>query len=354
MKKIGLLTFHDEPNYGAFLQTFALSECLKNYGYNVVVIDLRIKNNFPYGFIVKNIAPLINYQIFEKPRKKYLNRSEKKYFSSEELKKNFPICDVYVLGSDQVWNKSITEDLFYSYFFDFLPDSIPRLAFASSFGVAKLDLSAEEASNITKLMKKFSAVAVREHSAIGLCKDYCNINAKLVVDPTFLINDYSVLTGKIKRTNGGGAVCFKFTKGQLFYEFLSNFKKANNIDVSVLNKTLPLKDIKNIPLPSIKKWIKSIVESDIVITDSYHALCFSIIYKKQFIVLPANEQNFMRLSELLSALGLEDRIFYSYDEVLTDDRWTKKIDYKIVYDSLTLKINDSLSYLKNQLSLALK
>lgn len=349
MKTVGLLTFHDEPNYGAFLQTFALSECLKKYGYNVIVIDLRIKDDFPYSFIVKISSPIIKYFIFERPKIKYLNRSDKIYYSSEELSNNFPDCDIYMLGSDQVWNKSITKDLMYSYFFDFLPDNKPRLSYASSFGVGIWHFSSEETHVVKNLINKFKSVSVREYSAIGLLRDYCDVNAKLVVDPTFLINDYSKLAGVIKRNSGGGVVCFKFAKGKQFYEFLGNFTNIHKIEVSVLSKTLPLKGIKNIPLPTIGNWIKSIAVSDMVITDSYHALCFSIIYKKQFIVLPANEKNFMRLSELLSSLGLVERIFYSYDEVLKDDRWKRIIDYQMVYEILSSKIDDSLSYLKAQL-----
>lgn len=350
MKKVGVLTFHDEPNYGAFLQTFALSETLKNHGFDVEIIDLRIKETFQFGFLVKLFSPIIRYFIFEKARKKYLNRSRTKYYSSEELKNNVPNCDIFLLGSDQVWNKDVTAELKYSYFFDFLPDNKPRLSYASSFGMGKWDFDTEETEVIKKLFSKFSAVSVREKSAIDLCNDYCNIKATLVVDPAFLLNDYSILTGKIN-PNKKRVVCFKFTKGEKFYEFLHKFKTINDYKVTILNKTIPIKQIDNIPLPTIKKWIKSIAESEIVITDSYHVLIFSIIYKKQFIVLIANEKNFNRLSELLFDLGLQDRIFNSYDEVLKNNRWTNKIDYHKVQKKLSKKTGDSITYLLTALNL---
>jgi len=353
MKKIGILTFHDEPNYGAFLQTYALSECLKDRGFDVEVIDLRIKETLQFSFLVKLLSPVIRYFIFEKARKKYLNRSKIKYYSSKEIKKNTPFCDIYLLGSDQVWNKDVTGELKYSYFFDFLPDSIPRLSYASSFGMDKWNFDNNETEKIKILFSKFSAVSVREKSAVVLCKHHCGINATLVVDPTLLLSDYSKLTGKIK-VHKKRVVCFKFNKGVEFYEFLRLFKGLNNYKISILNKTLPQKQIGIIPLPTIKKWVKSIAESEIVITDSYHALIFSIIYKKMFIVMPANEKNFNRLSELLSDLGLEDRIFYSYDEVLQNDRWTKEIDYHKVHEILSLKMKDSLSFLINELNTSMK
>jgi polysaccharide pyruvyl transferase WcaK-like protein len=349
MKKVGILTFHDEPNYGAFLQTFALSEAVKNMGYEVEIIDLRIKDKFKYNFIVKLLSPVIWHFIFERARKKHLNRSSQVYYTSEDLIKNPPNCDVYILGSDQVWNKDITADLKYSYFFDFIPDDKPRFAYASSFGMNNWDFNTEETTIVKKLLKKFSGIAVRETSAIDLCKDNCEVDATLVVDPTLLISDYSKLTGTIVQKSNS-VVCFKFTKGNEFYEFLNNFKNCYKYDVSVLSKTMPVKGLNNIALPTIKKWIKSIAESEIVITDSYHALIFALINKKQFIVLPANLKNFNRLSELLTDLGLEDRIFYSYDEVLKDNRWKQEIDYKDVDKRLFEKRDSSLAFLKKELN----
>lgn len=349
MKKVGILTFHDEPNYGAFLQTYALAEAVKKLGYDVEIIDLRIKETFKFNFIVKLLSPIIRYFLFETARKKYLNRSKRFYYTSDDLIKNPPNCDIYILGSDQVWNKDITADLKYSYFFDFILDTKPRFAYASSFGMNDWDFNNEETIVIKNLLQKFSAVAVRESTAIRLCKENCEVEATLVVDPTLLLSDYSKLTGKIRQKDNS-VVCFKFTKGDDFYEFLNTFKKRNKYNVSILAKTMPVKDLNNIALPTITKWIKSIAQSEIVITDSYHALIFSIIYKKQFIVLPANIKNFNRLSELLNDLNLTERIFYSYEEVLKNDRWKTKIDYEKVNQLLAIKVDGSLSFLKKELS----
>jgi len=350
MLKVGILTFHDEPNYGAFLQTYGLSEAIKSLGYDVEIIDLRINKAYKYNFIVKFLSPAIRYFIFETVRKKYLKRTEKIYHSSKELLETPPEFDIYVLGSDQVWNKDITTELKYSYFFDFVNDTKTRFSYASSFGMNEWDFDNAETSTIKRLLGKFSSIAVRESTAVSLCKNNCNLDTTLVVDPALLISDYSKLTGRIIQ-KPKSMVCFKFTKGDSFYNFLREFKAKNNYKVSILAKTLPVNGLSNIALPTVGQWIKSIAEAEIVLTDSYHALIFSIIYKKQFIVLPANIKNFNRLSELLSDLNLTDRIFNSYNEVLEDSRWKSKIDYQKVDKLLTTKVDDSLSYLKQQLLL---
>jgi polysaccharide pyruvyl transferase WcaK-like protein len=349
MKKVGILTFHDEPNYGAFLQTYALYEAVKNLGYDVEIIDLRIKETYKFNFIVKLLSPIIRYFIFETARKKYLKRTVQTYHSSEELINNPPECDVYILGSDQVWNKDITSELKYSYFLDFIKESKMHFSYASSFGMNDWNFDNEETAIVKRLLSKFSSISVRETTAIDLCKDNCDLDATLVVDPALLISDYSKITGSITQKSKS-MVCFKFTKGDSFYDFLREFQAKNIYNISILAKTLPVGNLKNIPVPTIKKWIKSIAQAEIVLTDSYHALIFSIIYKKQFVVLPANIKNFNRLSELLSDLDLSDRIFYSYGEVLKDDRWKSQIDYDKVNKLLAKKVDGSLSFLKKELS----
>lgn len=348
MKKVGILTFHDEPNYGAFLQTFALSEAVKNLGYEVEIIDLRIKDSFNYKFASRLLGPIIRFFIFEKPRRKYLKRT-KIYSSSQDLISNPPNCDIFILGSDQVWNKDITAELKYSFFFDFLENNEFRFSYASSFGMNIWDFDKEETIIVKKLLNKFSSVGVRESTAVKLLKDKCNLDSTLVVDPTLLISDYSKITGTIKQKLNK-MVCFKFTKDQGFYPFLEEFKNKNSFSISIMAKTLPIKGFNIIPLPSIRTWIKSIAQSEIILTDSYHVLIFSIIFERQFIIIPANMKNFNRLSELLADLELSDRVFYSYNEVLENDRWKNKIDFIKVKKLLTVKRNDSLSFLKGELN----
>jgi len=348
MKKVGILTFHDEPNYGAFLQTYALSEAAKALGYEVEIIDLRMSGKYKYSLLMKLLSPLIWKLIFESARKKFLNRSKVIYRSSVDLFKNPPDCDIYMLGSDQVWNKDITRDLKYSYFFDFVPDGKIICSYASSFGTNDWFFDPEETAKIKGLLQRFSNVAVRESTAVSLCKTNCDVSSVEVLDPTLLISDYSrLLSSEPGKTNR--MVCFKFNQGPSFYNFIESFKSNVDYKISILAKTMPIKGLGNIPLPSIRKWVMSIAEAELVLTDSYHALIFAIIFKRQFIVLPANAKNFNRLSELLEGLGLSDRIFYSYEEVLSDDRWKDQINFSGVHELLLVKVNRSKDLLRKML-----
>ena len=349
MKKVGILTFHDEPNYGAFLQTYGLYKFVSKQGYDVEIIDLRLKDTFKFNFLVKLVFPILNLLIWKSARNKYLKLSKTTYKNIDDIHKNPPEYDIYLLGSDQVWNKDITKDFKYLYFFDFIKSKKSKISYASSFGMKNWEFNEQESHHIKSLLNDFSSVNVRESSAKKLLKENCNLESNIVVDPVLLLNDFSDITDNHKQLKNR-MVCFKFTKNNGFYTFLNKLKQNTNLDILVLNKTTSVEGVKTIPIPSIKKWLKSIAEAEYVLTDSYHGLLFSLIFKKKFIVLPANIKNFDRLKDLLTLLNLEGRIFYDYEDVLNNDSWKSNIDYKSVDKILEKNISFSRTTLINSLN----
>lgn len=344
-KKIGILTFHGESNYGAFLQTFALSETLKRLGCDVKIIDLKLPI-ISQGFI-KNIFKfvLVNQRVFSNARASFLTLTTDHYFNSSELKAKLPAMDLFIVGSDQVWNEEITKGLRDTYFFDFLPDDKKRIAYAASFGTEEWLYNESDTEQIKILLNKFNAISVREKSAVQYCKDKFDLETLQVLDPTLLLNDYSKITGKdIPEKND--LICFKFVVDNDFFEFSRKFGNISNKKVVFLNNNKPIKKVNSIYFPTIKKWLKTIGGASLIITDSFHGLCFSILYKRQFIVIPGNKERFIRLNSLLELLGLTNRIFYSYEEVLESDRWRDRIDYVEVYDKLEKERDSSISFLQ--------
>ena len=147
MKKIGTITFHNSINYGAILQTYALQKCLTDLGYDSEVIDYR------NSYLIKNMSlcrRIVHYawhEIFkrilagETRRKKtikFLNKhiriSKNTYHNASQLHETPPIYDVYITGSDQVWNPNI-RGADCSYFLTFAPAEKLRISYAPSFGL---------------------------------------------------------------------------------------------------------------------------------------------------------------------------------------------------------------------------
>lgn len=344
-RKIGILTFHSESNYGAFLQTFALSETLKHIGYSVVIIDLRLPV-ISQGFakdIIKHL--LVDQRIFGSARKRFLSLTAEHFFNSSELKAKLPVMDLYIVGSDQVWNEEITEKIRDTYFFDFLPDDKKRISYAASFGAEEWLYSKSDTEQIKSYLIKFHAISVREKSAVQYCQEKLGCSALQVLDPTLLLDDYSKIAGKnIPEKND--LVCFKLEKDESFFEFSRSLGQISNKKVVFLNNNRPIKNINSIYFPTIKKWLATIGGASLVVTDSFHGLCFSILYRRQFIVIPGNKERFIRLHSLLELLDLTGRIFYSYEEVFESDRWKNYIDYTEVYNKLDKERSNSISFLQ--------
>ena len=317
---------------------------MKNQGFDVEVIDLRLKDTFKFTLLVKLVFPLLNLFIWKAARRKYLKLSKTTYKNITDVYANPPDYDIYLLGSDQVWNKDITRDSKYLYFFDFIKSKKSKISYASSFGMKNWEFNEQESKHIIPLLNEFNSITVRESSAKMLLKENCNLESNVVVDPVLLLSDFSEIINSQKQIENS-MVCFKFTKNNGFYSFLNKLKEDSKLDIRVLNKTTSVEGVKTIPLPSIRKWLKSIAQAEYVLTDSYHGLLFSLIFKKKFVVLPANIKNFDRLKDLLVSLNLEDRIFYEYEDVLDSDSWKSNVDYKTVDLILDKNISFSRSML---------
>lgn len=340
--KIGILTFHNVANYGAFLQMYALKRFLEKENQTVEIINLPLETKF--SFLTGLVVKVINRK-FDRDRKNNFTFTKLITKESKISKKDF---DLVIVGSDQVWNKNITKENFTKYFFDFVDKDVIKCSYAASFGFNVWGYNQKETETISLLLKKFKFKSVREDIGLDFCiNELQSENVRLVLDPTLLLDseDYDKLISIDK--NYGAYVCYKFKKGEEFYDFCKRFNDKFECKIVELKGTKPYKNLtKSIPFPSISVWLSSIKNSKLFITDSFHGVCFSIIFKKQFVVIPADITKFNRIESLLNILGLKTRIFYSYQEFLESDRWRDVIDYDSVYNLLLKERANSFSYLK--------
>lgn len=191
MASINLLTMHYSLNNGAVLQTFATCQVLKQLGHKVVIINFQDKGRlrkFYGGF--RGVFFTIKQILF--------NRFRKEYFAPMTLKMNeidankIPEADVYIVGSDQVWNQNITGQYLLHYFLDFAPVFAKKISFASSFGSDEFIASPDLKCKSIDLLRNFNSISVREESGVTICKSF-GIDAVEVLDPTLLLDHYELL-----------------------------------------------------------------------------------------------------------------------------------------------------------------
>lgn len=351
--KISIFTFSKGDNYGAVLQSFALAQILREKGYQIEFIHLTWFNSWK-----QRLASLLLPQSyrFESFRKKYLRSFSKPCHKREDLSKAVKQTDLCIVGSDQVWNPDITGKYALHYFFDFLPDNMPRIAYAASFGNSKW-MHPELVSSVNILLKKFSAISVREDSGIDICQKQFHVKATEVLDPTLLITDYSSYI-KIPQVTPQ-IVSFKFHPSKEYYKLLEHISQDLCNKVCLMG-ILPKKDFKEAlqfkidTFTPVERWIGNIASATLVVTDSFHCTVFSILHRRQFIVITGNKKRKGRLYSLLQKLDLLDRLYEDIESVYHTDKWKEKICYDKVFDIIKEEQNKSLDFLTHNLKMATK
>lgn len=276
--------------------------------------------------------------------KKFYPALTRHYTSMDDLRQNPPQSDVYIVGSDQVWNHVIARNKALAYFLDFGPDETRRISYASSFGLSKWEAGNYGSTEKVKAcLDRFYSISVREQQGQKILKDTFQKDATLVLDPTFLNESYPEISGKVIQHNE--IVCYKLEKTPDFWENMPKVAKMIGLPVLLLNHNFPKKGYKYHFNPTASQWVRRIAGSSFMITDSFHGVAFSIIYKKQFAAVINHNGKESRLISLLKLLHLEDRMFDSVEELSKSECWKTAIDYTKVDQYLSPLKEQSVMYL---------
>lgn len=304
--KIGILTFHNADNYGAVLQCYALQEKLKELypDDEVSLVNYkcpRIEKSYIPKFKILRPWTILHYfklkklhQKFQDFRTKYLN------IGSDDFSK----YDLIVYGSDQIWNSHLTErDLTY---------------FGKNYNGHKIAYAASDGgemtydSDVCKLLNDFSKISCREKSITeNLKKQNLLLQVATVCDPVFLLSKDKWL---------------KIAEFPQEENYVLTYKVRENInfdsEAEKLGKELNKKVIQIVYIKSLRKlfykgqhivegispeqFLGYIAKAEYVLTTSFHATAFSIIFDKPFFVLNINKAS-ERITDLLSEFKISDR-----------------------------------------------
>ncbi len=344
--KISILTFSKESNFGANLQCYALCKTLQNMGHQVDIIDIQLPQiTFSWYTTLFQIPQDFLFFLF---RKKYLNFFTKKYKTTAELQNGQHKSDLYIVGSDQVWNPDITKRLDpLVYFFSFLPDGVHRISYAASFGTGSWQ-SSSLTDEVKSLLHKFNAVSVREQTGVAICRDTFNIDARLVVDPTLLHASYDEICGKYnpqRETNE--LVYFTFIRDQVEQKIIAEFSKDNHLQAIALRSNRSIPGFKQRVYMSVAEWLNSIRYAKLVVSFSFHCMVFCILFHKKFVALPAKAGRATRQENLLAQLGLLDHYCKDSKDLYKTMEYVinKKIDYDVIDRKIKKMREGSLDFL---------
>ena len=330
-KKLGILTFHSVSNYGAVLQAYALSKTILDKGYNCEIIDYQnneIKKEYKIfsknkinlkhpKLMINNILMIPHIKqrnkIFSQFRKNYLHISEKQY---NEL--TFPDKDEYeaiIAGSDQIWNFRCNGNDTH-YLLDFVDKKECKCySYAASLGAKTL--SEEEKKVYKNLLEDFEEISVREHSSALMLEEILHKKIRTSVDPTLLLtkNDWAKL--KTDTLEKNYVLVFLMSHSDKILSDAYRFAQKRKKKLIYINmyKAHQPKEYNSVYSATPKEWLGLIANADYIITNSFHGTVFSIIFERQFTVLPINDKGKNeRLIQLLEITGLQQKLQnYSID-----------------------------------------
>lgn len=332
--RIAILTIPLNANYGGILQAYALQTTLENLGgHDVVVLDnpylLKMPPKFlrPFVYAMRlvgrklgmyhgNIKKEVAKNTYCANTYHFVNANIHEYYINglKDIPKDR--FDAIVVGSDQIWRS-----YFFHLYFGEMPDAflrftngwnIKRIAYAPSFGVETWEYTAEETEECKKYIQKMDAVSCREAEGVEMCKKHLNCDTvKHVLDPTMLLtkDDYQKFVTINKEKTGK----------LLVYVMDPTEDKQRLIDTIASKYCLVPNSIYKSGVkspPSVEFWLQQFEDAEFVVTDSFHACVFSIIFGKEFIVYGNKNRGLSRFTSLLRMFGLEDRMILSFDEYI--------------------------------------
>ena len=336
---IGILTQPLELNYGGILQAFALQKTLEHMGFSALIIDHHKKNI--YSSFFKHLLNFISRIYLRIVKKKEvsifwnssINDHDFAVISSNLLafKKKNILCtrtvdtsdlkqideeyqfDAYVVGSDQVW--------FWSWcpgsFLDFVKRDVIRLFYAASTGNKSFYDDEKIKQQCMDLAPLFSGISVRERYLVNKVSAILNRSVDFVLDPTLLLNEDDYIKSINFIPNKDDYV--------LYYILDMSPEKKKIIDNCAEHFSLPTKnagpnekyvrkrnvDLNSCTYPSMDFWISNFKQASFIVTDSFHGVCFSIIFKKNFLVIGNKSRGIERFNSLLSLFHLEKRMYHA-------------------------------------------
>ncbi|WP_258100420.1 polysaccharide pyruvyl transferase family protein [Marinoscillum pacificum] len=347
--KIGIMTFWESKNnYGQILQLFALQRYLKSVGHEAYLIRFYRRDNssrltkllrkgvlgiLKSKFNKKKADEIDEARKFEEFKRENIEFGPNEYFSLDEIKENPPLADVYITGSDQVWNHTFTVSP-EAFLLCFGSDDVKRVAYAASFGVREQDPLTKKL--FIKHLRKFDKIGVRERSGIELVENL-GFNPVWVLDPTMLFN-----SAQWNEMLNLDSLKVKMRKESIFIYTLGN-SKTNDKDkfisyalkmdqYNVIHSTANSDFTGNL-FPTIEEWVNYIRTSRLVITTSFHGIIFCILNNTNFIVLPntgSAEGMNDRIESMLSILNMEDHLMIKFDKSKFDEILERRINWDFI------------------------
>lgn len=388
--KIAILTlYHGNDNYGGLAQAWALAHFLESKNFSVEVLDyekstglkgsfrdraklyIQSSGKFKWLELAVSIFNIVYSKIFLRKRnikslKRYEESLSLRHERFSQFRKSIPhsplyapdsICesidayDVFISGSDQIWKPGVIQDAFV---LKFVQNNKIKISYASSIAISNISSRRWLCQYLQEALEEYDAVSVREESTQKELETILNKPVEWCADPTMLI-DKTEWNNMCSKRIIDEKYLFAYILGesQEQRQYIMEYARCNSLKVV----TLPFVGGKYIKWDEtfgdyrlfdigVEDFFSLIKYSECVFTDSFHAICFSRVFEKEFYVFDRYKKNnadsmSSRTKSILNLMGLQNRFI----TIHTDCATIMPINYAIVEKRLSLFIEHSKNFL---------
>lgn len=359
--KIKTITCHDVYNVGASLQAYALVTYLRSLGHDAEIIDYKpdyLSNHYslwglnnsaydrPIVRELYNLAKLPGRlkarhskrkKCFDAFTREYLPKTERRYGSNEDLKKNPPEADIYFAGSDQIWNCFFQNGKDPAFYLDFAPAGSIKASYAASFSTE--DVPEEWKPQVRQWLSGLNYISVRESSGVKIMESLEIPGAVQVLDPVFLLNRdaWSAIEQKPEHIEPY-VLLYDFDRNPEMLRFAQKLASEHGWKVYSI---LPCEKCDRCfsqegPLA----FLALVHHAEFVVSNSFHATAFSLIFQKQFVVFNRSESINTRMQDLAYLSGTGNRLISQFESTNLG-----VINYGLIQHKLDSAVENSKDYI---------
>lgn len=285
-----LMTAHGWPNYGSMLAAYSLQKTITRLGYSVKLINYMI----PVGVFKKFAQQYFNLSKLCVDRKDFYNLNK--------------LSDTFILGSDNLINLNtcsfpfVTRNLL-----NFTTNDKKRLMISGSIGAWDGTTQNKQEHNYIKyLLDRFDYISTREEHGKQVFEKEYDVQADWINDPVFYLkkDDFIELTKNIKEDYSNKIMQYVLYPTSETKKIVEYTKKNMGLDTIKFDGNDNVKYFSNSKNKSVENWLKAILESKLVITDSFHCVAFCLIFNKDFVCIK-NTHATVRFLSLFKRLGIQ-------------------------------------------------
>lgn len=323
-----VLNFWSALNYGAILTCFGVQCLLQDLGYSTKIINYvsypeELNCDYEKSFTNKFASKYLN---LTKPIKTYSD-----FFSLNQK------ASTFVVGSDQVWRRGCVDELLKNdipwsvYFLDFVRACNKKLSYSASLGVENIEGSLLEQEKMYYYLAQFDGISVREDLAQLLLNRKFKLDSEVLIDGVFHIskNLLEEMTEPFDtKENYIGCFVLPYFKNEVWYqEKLQTLSKKLN---------LPIKNLEFSSETPVEEWLAFIKNAKYIVSDSYHAIVFSIIFNVPFTQIK-NAKAQSRFDSLFKLLNIKNKTVSEFNKEVFESTISESLDWEFINNAIDLE-----------------